>query len=272
MSQLHFFKMQGAGNDFVLFDNRELKLSLDKIIALTPKLCHRKLGIGADGILVLDPSDIADYTMIYRNADGSDAGMCGNGGRCIARFAHIAGFPAEHTFSVHDNIYNATVHEDEVTLEFPVVTQVNETKTSKGLDVMDIYTGTEHVVVDSLPEIENRDDELRRQGRMIREDQQFQPKGTNVNFLEGISDHHLKIITYERGVEDLTLACGTGNIASAIAWHHRQKGSDTQNTYTIDNPGGKLTVSFDYHGDEQIYDHIQLRGPAEIVFEGNYTF
>lgn len=273
MSQLHFYKMQGAGNDFVLFDNREIKLPLDQIIKLTPKLCHRRLGIGADGVLVLDHSDIADYTMIYRNADGSDAGMCGNGGRCIAFFAHKAGFPPKHSFSVHDKVYKASIEGDTVTLDFPVTTSVQETQTSTGLDLMKIYTGTEHVVVDSLSDDEiSADEELRTKGRMIREDAEFQPVGTNVNFIKGLSDNRIRIKTYERGVEDLTLACGTGNIASAIAWHHRQKRQDSKNTYTIDNPGGILSVTFQYHDDEQKYDHIQLKGPAAIVFEGDYKF
>jgi diaminopimelate epimerase len=272
MGQLHFYKMQGAGNDFVLFDNRDLKLRLDQIISITPKLCHRKLGVGADGVLILDHSDIADYTMIYRNADGSDAGMCGNGGRCIARFAHKVGFPQDHTFSVHKKIYRASVHDQYVTLDFPIVTVVEECKTTKGEPVLKINSGTEHVVLVSEHALMDNEETLRTKGRNIRKDVNFQPKGTNVNFLSGLSDSHIEIKTYERGVEDLTLACGTGTIASAIAWHHQLHKTDESNAYTVDNPGGSLTVSFHYDDKEKNYDHIQLKGPAEIVFEGTYTY
>ncbi|HKJ47191.1 MAG TPA: diaminopimelate epimerase [Balneolales bacterium] len=272
MGQLHFYKMQGAGNDFVLFDNRDLQLRLDQIISITPKLCHRKLGVGADGVLILDHSDIADYTMIYRNADGSDAGMCGNGGRCIALFAHKVGFPQDHTFSVHKKIYKSSVHDQFVTLDFPVTTNVEECKTTKGEPVLKINSGTEHVVLISTPTLLEDEEVLRTKGRSIRTDGTFQPKGTNVNFLNGLSDSHIEIRTYERGVEDLTLACGTGTIASAIAWHHQLHKTDPDNTYTVDNPGGSLTVSFQFNEGQQNYDHIQLKGPAEIVFEGTYNY
>lgn len=272
MKEIHFYKMQGAGNDFVVFDNRDYHFTLDEIIKLTPKLCHRKLGIGADGTLILGTSDIADFTMIYRNADGSDAGMCGNGGRCIARFAHIQGFPSNHTFSVHENVYNAHVSDDSVTLEFPVKSLVEECDTTDGEKVLKIHTGTEHVVVPSNGYNLNDDGNLRSRGKIIRRDTPFQPKGTNVNFMQGLSGDRLRIVTYERGVEDLTLACGTGAIASALAWHHQQNKQDLENSYFVDNPGGQLEVSFHFDPSEKTYDHIQLKGPAQIVFEGVYRF
>lgn len=272
MAEIHFYKMQGAGNDFVLFDNRTLKLRLDEIIKITPRLCHRKLGVGADGVIILDPSAIADYTMIYRNADGSDAGMCGNGGRCIARFAHMIGFPKNHTISVHRKVYQAEVEEDFVKLQFPVEPSVEECSTSDGEQVFKIYSGTEHVVVPANGHNLNNEEEIRQRGMTIRRDAPFQPKGTNVNFMEGVSGNHIRILTYERGVEDLTLACGTGAIASALAWHHAQHTSDTANSYLVDNPGGQLEVSFSFDSSDKTYHDIQLKGPAEIVFEGTYRY
>src|SRR5690554_764731 len=122
MKSIKFYKMEGAGNDFIVLDNRDYDFSLDEIIAFTPTLCDRKYGIGADGMLILDKANIpeADYTMTYRNADGSDAGMCGNGGRCMALFASKNGFKNTHVFNVHNNLYKAEVDEHEVKIHFPV--------------------------------------------------------------------------------------------------------------------------------------------------------
>ena len=135
MSELKFHKMEGAGNDFVVIDNRKYGLSLERIIDITPKLCDRKFGVGGDGILVLQPAkrpDV-DFTMIYRNADGSDAGMCGNGARCLVQYAHEFGFNATQTFSVHDNIYEAEVHSDgSVSIHFPVHVQPKKRCESAG--------------------------------------------------------------------------------------------------------------------------------------------
>ncbi len=272
MIEIHFYKMQGAGNDFVLFDNRSMKLQLDEIIRITPKLCHRKLGIGADGVLILDHSHIADYTMIYRNSDGSDAGMCGNGGRCIARFAHRVGFPKRHSFAVHGKVYQAEVENEYVNLHFPIDSTVEECSTTDGEQVMKIFSGTEHVVVPANGHNLNDEEEIRQRGMTIRRDAPFQPKGTNVNFMQSISDNHIKILTYERGVEDLTLACGTGAIASALAWHHTQNKTDKNNTFLVDNPGGQLEVSFSFEPSDNTYHNIQLKGPADIVFEGTYRY
>ena len=218
---ISFHKMQGAGNDFVVIDNRSSDLSSDELIEITPRLCDRKFGVGADGLLVLQNSYKADYTMVYRNADGSDAGMCGNGGRCIALFATEMGFPLVHTFNVHDNIYEARVGNSEVTLKFPVSVIPRQLGECAGYDLIQADVATEHVVA-VVDETEMTfEDKLRKAGLIIRSSRENFPKGTNVNFMSIKGDDQIGLQTYERGVEDLTLACGTGAIASAVVHHYK---------------------------------------------------
>lgn len=271
MSTLHFYKLQGTGNDFVAWDNRKYGMSLNEIIALTPRLCNRRLGIGADGVLVIDKSESADYTMIYRNADGSDAGMCGNGGRCIALLAHHLGYPADQTFIVHKKSYRADVWPgNKIALYFPEETGVSAAQSDSGIPVLKTYTGTEHIVLTGAVLNRKADNELFETGRALRNDPAFKPSGTNVNFiLENRSDS-ISIKTYERGVEDFTLACGTGAIASALAWHHMQKKGDGVFNCTVKNPGGILEVSFEYDKKNCAYRNLSLTGNANIVFEGEF--
>lgn len=261
--------MQGAGNDFIVLDNRSLGLTFDEIINITPKLCDRRFGIGADGVLVLQESDIADYKMIYRNADGSDAGMCGNGGRCLALFAVNRGFPPIHTFNVHRNVYEATVGKDQVTIKFPVKVLPKQIGEICGYHLIQANAATEHVVILVDDSQLAREDELRKAGLIIRSSQENFPKGTNVNFMYNINTNHIGLQTYERGVENLTLACGTGAIASAIV-HHYLNGLQTEkSTILVDCKGGQLTISFDYLKASYNYQNIHLTGPAEFVFDGN---
>lgn len=271
---LKFTKMQGAGNDFVVFDNRDYGFLLDEIIAITPRLCHRRFGVGADGVLVLEPSEKADYRMIYRNSDGSDAGMCGNGARCLARFAVRAGFPAKLSFMVHAEMYRADVTEGNVTVQFPVKPTPGETMQLFDRDAIEVYSGTEHVV--TWTKHEDLDDEplLRNQGRDIRNRADLFPKGTNVNFVwpeKGTGQIFMK--TYERGVEDLTLACGTGALATAVS--HHKKFTPTEDgsfSFDIKCSGGVLKTSFEYDHNTKSYSNLCLTGPAVIAFDGTYYF
>lgn len=271
MNTLSFHKMQGTGNDFVVFDNRAHGLSMDEIINLTPRLCDRKFGIGADGVLALERpvnQDI-DFTMIYRNADGSDAGMCGNGARCLAMFAAHHGFQSSLNFNVHESEYTARVDkiENQVSVHFPDVEipnwiEVNDFK------LLQLYPGTEHVVcfVDSKKlELE---EELVETGGKIRYSDLLNPPGTNVNFISLNHDASISLQTYERGVENLTLACGTGAIASAISSHYIS-GSDIGH-FEIDVKvkGGTLNVSFSFDAELKAYQQVTLKGPAEFVYEG----
>lgn len=272
MESIRFKKMQGAGNDFVIIDNRDYKFRLNELIELAPSICDRKFGVGADGLLALSEPHIdgLDYTMIYRNADGSDAGMCGNGARCLAYFAYRSGFGEKQRFNVHQNIYRARItRNSEVEVEFPSSTRVEELLLEEQ-QLFQINPGTEHIVK-QVEESDLQDENvLREVGRYFRKHEQFQPLGTNVNFICGIDRDRLKIQTYERGVENLTLACGTGAIASALAWHHIHQNGDSGKEYTVKAKGGTLSVGFSFDPDTGLYSNIKLRGEAHFVFEGIY--
>lgn len=272
MKNIDFYKMEGAGNDFVVFDNRTYQLTLEKIISLTPILCNRRFGIGADGLLVLQNPEMtdADYTMIYRNADGSDAGMCGNGSRCLALFAKHNGFGNSQTFNVHDAVYKATVDntEHQVSVTFPDVNLPNNIELN-GSSFIQVYSGTEHVVTFVDEDLLTDDEALFTNGRQIRNHELINPPGTNVNFIYSKSENTLDLQTYERGVEDLTLACGTGSIASAIADHFNTKNKEIGSYhYKVHVKGGLLEVSFEYNADENLYTNIELKGPATFVYQG----
>ncbi|MEX0773414.1 MAG: diaminopimelate epimerase [Balneolales bacterium] len=266
-----FHKMQGAGNDFVVIDNRSLHFTMDQIIEITPKLCDRKFGIGADGFLVLQHSGTADYTMIYRNADGSDAGMCGNGGRCLARFAVHLGFPPVHTFNVHENIYEANVIDDAVTIKFPVQVIPKPIGKLAGYDLLQADAATEHVVSEVESSTLKLENELRKAGQIIRSSNTDFPKGTNVNFMCSIDENHIGLQTYERGVENLTLACGTGAIASAVSHHYLHNRRTEKAKVKVDCRGGQLIINFGYRPSDNVYHNIYLTGPADFVFEGTIT-
>lgn len=305
---MQFYKLQGAGNDFIAFDGRNGQLSLEDIISLAPRLCHRRLGIGADGIMALLPPSSPDdaYTMIYRNADGSDAGMCGNGGRCIARLAVHLGVEPKHRFRVHNDVYEVEVLKNIVVLNMPATPCVSEVRHTSGLSLYRVQTGTEHVVLYVDKDTFTEDDTLISLGRSLRYDTLFEPGGTNVNFILNEPGDTLQIKTYERGVENLTLACGTGTLAAAIVHHHLSRiphavgayknttlgaekrraekslysttgktssagnnpGADIPSEIKMDvmNPGGMLTTRFTLQPDN--YTNLILEGPAEIVFEG----
>lgn len=271
-NELPFTKMQGTGNDFVVIDNRNQNITLEQIIELAPKLCDRRFGIGADGILMLQPpvDPSLDYTMIYRNADGSDAGMCGNGARCLARFAHQQGMGDSLTFNVHDHIYRAQINSKHVEIQFPIQSSIREIHGITDELIYQVHTGTEHIVLELSDEKTNEADQLRRWGRQLRHHKEFSPAGTNVNFLSGTDPANLKLQTYERGVENLTLACGTGAIAAALAWHHIQQLKKTRNEMMVEVEGGTLSVSFTFDADSSMYSNIVLGGSAEFVFTGLY--
>lgn len=267
-----FVKMQGTGNDFVVLNNLETRLTADEIIRLTPKLCDRKYGVGADGLLALQKPvhKQTDYEMLYRNADGSDAGMCGNGSRCLALYASKLGMGDKLSFSVHDEIYSAQIlGENSVEIAFPASTEVREITIDHD-ELFQIFTGTEHVVKEVSGKKLEQEEELVEKGRNLRYHDFFQPKGTNANFFCGQDKKRLKLQTYERGVENLTLACGTGAIASAIAWHYKQQLDSTDNEFTVETKGGEVKVSFKFTPSEAAYNNIKLTGPAHFVFKGTF--
>jgi len=303
--KFHFLKLEATGNDFILVDASKQDIPLEHLEHIAPEICNRKTGIGADGLLILNPISTlgADYTMIYKNADGSDAGMCGNGGRAIAFYASQNGYSDTHRFQVHEQVYEAFVHpgSHQVEISFPDcdapssishewLACVNKDSTEQSTQqasssssqfkadaAFRAYPQTEHVVLfsDDLLAIQPTE-ELAKLGRSIRNDELFHPKGTNVNFVYSQQANHIQLETYERGVEHFTLACGTGAIASAMAMHMKEGGKAGSHLYHVTVQGGLLKVSFDCsdtatltqseHG--KLFKKVLLKGPARIVFNG----
>ncbi len=255
---IHFYKYQGTGNDFVIIDNRTNHFS-KKNTVLINKLCDRRFGIGADGLILLENSDTTDFKMVYFNADGNESTMCGNGGRCIVAFANRLGIiKNETTFNAIDGTHYATIENDVVNLQMKDVSEIKQNDSHIFLD-----TGSPHHV-EFHNDISKID--VKNLGRAIRIGAPYFEEGTNVNFVEQINNNTFKVRTYERGVEDETLSCGTGVTAVAIAASKSKK--TLSNTINIETLGGNLNVSFKI--DNTIYKDIFLSGKATFVFEGNF--
>jgi diaminopimelate epimerase len=262
---VHFTKMNGAGNDFVLIDNRAGEVQLNR--SQIARLCNRHRGIGADGVLLLEKSsNSADFRMRYFNADGGEAEMCGNGARCFARFANrITGAKGEISFQTLAGVISAELKGDLVTLQ---MTEPTDLRLNIKLAVADenktvhfINSGVPHVVI---PVLRVDDVNVRREGAAIRCHKMFSPKGANVNFIEKHGDKRIAVRTYERGVEDETLACGTGIVASALIFAATENASDP--ITVIARGGDELHVGFGKA--DSRFHNVTLTGPAEFVFEG----
>lgn len=261
MNRINFFKYQGTGNDFVLIDNRDEHFDY-RDSKLVEFLCHRRFGIGADGLMLLEKSHEAAFGMRYYNSDGHESSMCGNGGRCIAAFAVHQGVVKDgeyFSFNAVDGIHEAIVEGEFVNLKMVDVDGVESKNNGMYLD-----TGSPHFVkfVDNPREIDVFED-----GRFLRNNACFAPGGTNVNFVGPVKDGQVIMRTYERGVEAETWSCGTGAVASAIASAIRYQ---TGNVFVMKVPGGELTVSFESMGNGK-FTNIWLKGPARYVFEGNMS-
>ncbi|GAA4454924.1 diaminopimelate epimerase [Nibrella saemangeumensis] len=253
---IDFSKYQGTGNDFVMIDDRAGTFPVQDQ-ALVAHLCHRRFGIGADGLILLRNDPDYDFRMIYFNADGAEGSMCGNGGRCIVRFAHDLGvFDDKTRFIAVDGEHEADVSKEVVSLKMNEVT---------GMDVHPDYaflnTGSPHVVK-FTEDLETMD--VVAEGRPIRYSEPFAPGGTNVNYAQVIDEQSLFVRTYERGVEDETYSCGTGVTAAALS-AHRQYGMSSP--IAIRTLGGMLRVAFTAQDDGSFTD-IYLIGPAQRVFGG----
>jgi len=262
---LRFIKMNGAWNDFILIDNRAGDVRLDR--SQIAHLCDRHRGIGADGILLLEkPTNRADFRMRYFNADGGEAEMCGNGARCFARFANkVAGARDGISFETQAGMISAELKRDLVTLRMtePADLRLNVTLAvaDENNSVHFINSGVPHVVV-AVPKIDDVD--VRREGAAIRYHKMFSPNGANANFIEKRGSNKIAIRTYERGVEDETLACGTGIVASALIFAATDNASSP--ITVIARGGDELHVGFE-RVDGRFYN-VTLTGPAEFVFEG----
>ncbi len=254
-----FYKYQGTGNDFVLIDQRQQQYIRREDKTSIEKMCNRHFGIGADGLILLQQHESADFEMVYFNADGRESTMCGNGGRCIVAFAHQLGVFEEYcTFKAIDGLHEAKINSNQVELKMMDVSQVERYE-----DFYFLHTGSPHYVSfhATLAAVD-----VVSQGQLIRHSAQFQPNGTNVNFVEVTSDG-LTVATYERGVEDETLSCGTGVTAAALAY---ALDKPQLNSVKIQTKGGKLLVRFQPLSNACAFSHIWLCGPAEKVFEGTY--
>ena len=257
---LIFEKYHGTGNDFILLDDRENKLRLSK--EQVEFLCHRRFGIGADGLLLLRKSDSFDFEMVYYNSDGLPGSMCGNGGRCIAAFAFKMGLvKSKMRFIAADGPHEAEIISSdpmEVRLQMSDVSVVE-----KNPDFYFLDTGSPHVVK-FLRDIDKLD--VVSEGRKVRYNDRFRKKGTNVNFLEEKEDE-IFVRTYERGVEDETLSCGTGVTASALAAATNGTLKPGAEACNVRTPGGLLRVYF--KRTEAGFKQIYLQGPAQFVFSGS---
>jgi len=266
---LSFTKMNGAGNDFVMLDNRDASLALDG--AQIARLCDRHRGVGADGLLLVEPAQSgADFRMRYYNADGGEADMCGNGARCFARYARrVSGTPADEiTFETPAGVIGAKFLGDlvQIVMSDPHSHRPTESLEVEGrpLSVDFLNTGVPHAVV-FVSDLEKTD--VIADGAALRYHEAYAPKGTNANFAAVTGPSAIAIRTYERGVEGETLACGTGVCASAIL-HHIRTGDPAPISVKV-RGGDTLQVGFTRNGDE--FRDVTLTGPADFVFEGTLS-
>jgi diaminopimelate epimerase len=261
-----FFKLSGSGIDFILIDNRDGSLAVGDVVAFVKRVCERKVSVGADGLFLIEKSDRVDFKWRFFNADGSEAAMCGNGGRCVARFAFLLGIAGEKmSFETGAGIIDAEVQGDIVKIRLTdphsLVMDEQIRVGNRIFFIHSIDTGVPHAV-HFLHDLEGFD--VFATGRAIRNHERYQPAGTNANFTTVVDGHTLRVRTYERGVEDETLACGTGSVASALI--AARKGWVETPVDVIVQSGERLRVYFSPTpgGFEKVY----LEGTAKVVYQG----
>jgi diaminopimelate epimerase len=254
--KIEFYKYHGTGNDFVMIDNRNNDFQKSKNVI--EQLCDRRFGIGADGLILLENDTDTDFRMVYYNSDGNQSSMCGNGGRCLVAFAKkLQLIENTTTFIATDGLHHATIDENHlVSLQMKDVATIKFTENYIFLD-----SGSPHhiTMVDDLKALKIKD-----LGAKIRYSELYGAEGSNVNFVHQIAENEFAIRTYERGVEDETLSCGTGATAVAIAMNANKK--TNANSITIQVEGGTLEVSFIENNGK--YNSVFLKGPATFVFKG----
>jgi diaminopimelate epimerase len=273
---IRFFKMTGSGNDFIIIDNRSLALNADQCRDLVRRACRRKLSVGADGLILIENDPEADFKWRFFNADGSEAEMCGNGARCAARFARLKGIvnKTQMSFRTLAGIIQAEIKGERVKIR---MTPPHGLAVDLSLDADEqtfrlhfVNTGVPHVVTFVEDEAKLEDIDVFRWGRAFRYHPHFQPAGTNVNFALVRDNHHLAVRTYERGVEDETLACGTGCIASALIAAAKQFTDSPVEVQT--RSGETLTIYFQTARQqtavgETRFAEVYLEGDAKVVYE-----
>lgn len=266
MVQIPFSKMNGSGNDFIVIDNRQKILDADRLGDFVPRVCARKVSVGADGLILIEPSSRANFKWRFFNSDGSEAEMCGNGGRCAARFAVQKGIaPNRLTFETLAGIIEAEVTGRRVKL-LMVLPRNMELDLSVSIDGRQhtlhfINTGVPHaaMIVPKAPDVN-----VKEMGRKIRFHARFQPAGTNANFVQVLDRRTLKVRTYERGVEDETLACGTGAVASALI--AAAKGV-VESPVAVETSGGEIINIF-FEKTPQGFQRVFLEGDTRVAYEG----
>lgn len=254
-----FYKYQGTGNDFVMFDNRKNHFPKDDV-RLVASICHRRFGVGSDGLILLEDDENTDFKMVYFNADGKEGSMCGNGGRCIVAFAHFLGVIKKKTiFTAVDGLHEANIEGDVVSLKMLDVQEIKEKQNALYLN-----TGSPHHV-QMVNELKSFN--VVKEGARLRYGV-YGEKGSNINFVEFNKSGGFDIRTYERGVEDETLSCGTGVTAVALGMYHL--GKTKEKIVAVKAIGGNLEVSFEEQNG--LYSNIYLRGEAKQVFKGELTW
>ena len=255
--QLEFYKYQGTGNDFAMIDNRSRFFPKDNV-QLVERLCDRRFGIGADGLILLENDSETDFKMVYYNSDGNPSSMCGNGGRCLVAFAKYLNVINDNcTFIATDGLHHASVANDGIVS----LQMIDVTNIKKESDYTFMDTGSPHHV-QMVEDLEHYN--VKENGAALRYGALYGAIGSNINFVKKINEDTFSLRTYERGVEDETLACGTGATAVAIAMN--ATGQTNASSIKLNAEGGKLAVSFDKKGD--LFTNVFLIGPAEFVFKG----
>jgi diaminopimelate epimerase len=254
---LTFYKYQGTGNDFIMVDNR-LNSFPKENTQLIEQLCDRRFGIGADGLILLENHTTYDFKMVYFNSDGNESSMCGNGGRCLVAFAKQLGIiEATAEFEAVDGFHYAKIIRDElISLQMKDVDRI-----AVHQDYSFLNTGSPHHV-QLVSDLKNLD--VKTEGAKIRYSDLYGKAGSNINFVHQLENDIFAVRTYERGVEDETLSCGTGATAVAIAMHH--VGKTKSNSIDLQVEGGKISVQFKENNG--VYSDVFLVGPATFVFEG----
>jgi diaminopimelate epimerase len=266
MEPIDFFKMSGSGNDFIVIDNRNRVVDETDLADFIIKVCRRKLSVGADGFILIEKTDTVDFKWRFFNSDGSRAEMCGNGARCAARFAYLNGIAGPSmSFETAAGTVSAQVSDDLVKIQMPDPAELRMDYTLELKDgsvlISSVNTGVPHVLI-SVDDIDGVD--VFKLGREIRRHSMFAPAGTNVNFVSLPKDGNISIRTYERGVEDETLACGTGAIAAAIVTAVK---TGMKSPIKVLTRGGEhLTIYF--QDKDGTYNDIYLEGDARIIYKG----
>ena len=266
MEKLSFYKMSGSGNDFIIIDNRRPVVDDQRLEDFITRICRRKLSVGADGLILIENSQKVDFKWRFYNSDGSRAEMCGNGARCAARFAYLNGIAEENmAFETDAGVVSAVVIGERAKVKMP---DPGDMRTDISIDLPDgpvrasfINTGVPHVVID-VHDLEKTD--VYHIGSAIRYHDDFAPAGTNVNFIVRGETGTLAIRTYERGVEDETLACGTGSIAAALVTAEKTGWRAPLQVHT--RSGIELKIYFERHPDG--YKDVHLEGDARVVYHG----